>query len=360
MDYRSRWQQRRRERAVRLRLILIVAAVIAAVFAIISTRGVARPAPAGYQLLRPDICWLAAIEDGILVTTRSGMLIKLTPDLAPAENGWSEPYTSPAGLWGRAAVADGNALIGGADVRLRAIDLTTALAIWEVEVGGAVPGVTVSGGEVFFGSDLPAIFSVTTAGVRRWSRPLDDHSASPPLVTDDAIITGTLAGQVCALDRRDGSLLWCLETGAPIFAPPRMGPSSILVGDDAGLLHSVTPAGDLLFSLEMNGVIRHAAGISGGVLVVGDSSGLLLRINPADMTEIWRRRLPGPLAAEPVIVGDVVWVGAGEHLLALRVESGATICERVAEAETSDVIAAHGRIYWATTNGRVRAVNCDD
>ena len=70
MDYRSRWQQRRRERAVRLRLILIVAAVIAAVFAIISTRGVARPAPAGYQLLRPDICWLAAAEDGILVTTR--------------------------------------------------------------------------------------------------------------------------------------------------------------------------------------------------------------------------------------------------------------------------------------------------
>jgi outer membrane protein assembly factor BamB len=77
------------------------------------------------------------------------------------------------------------------------------------------------------------------------------------------------------------------------------------------------------------------------------------------MTEVWQARLPGALSAEPIIVGDVIWCAAGRSLVALDAEDGAQLTRRIAEAQTCDAIAAHGRIYWATTDGRIGSVSPD-
>lgn len=358
MDYRSRWQQRRRERATRQRLVLIVVALGLTLGAVLVVRGIARPAPAGYQLPGPAVSWLSASDQGILITTRTGQLLKLTPELQEIQAGWASPFTHPAGFWGRAAVAGQNAVLGCEDVRVRAVSLTTGVQSWELEVGGAVPGVEAAGASVYFTSAEPALYAVTAKGEQLWRTPLDGEVAAAPRVTEETVIVGTLRGAVCAYERSTGAELWCVEAEGPesIYARPSMGPSSILVGDDGGRLYSIARTGELLGSMQFEGLIRQPVAVRDAIVVAGDSSGLLRRINPADMTEMWSARLSGPLAAEPIIERGVIWCGAGRSLVALDAETGAIITRRIAQAQTSDVLSAHGRIYWATTDGRIGAV----
>lgn len=362
MDYRSRWQQKRRERATRQRLIVIVALLVAAIGAVLAYRGIVRPASTGYLLPGPVISRLTATEDGLLITSRGGELRKLTPQLQEVQVGWARPFTHPAGFWGRAALADGTALVGCEDVRVRAVDVATGVQTWEIRVGGAVPGVTAVGHYAYFASAAPALYAVTAEGTQIWRTPLEAEVAAPPLVTEETVVVGTLDGSVCGFERASGARLWRVEPPfpSPIYARPTMGPSSILVGDDGGLLHSVARTGELLLSMQFEGLIRQPVAAQDAVVVAGDSSGLVRRINPADMTEIWSATLPGALAAEPIIDGDVVWCGAGRNLVALDLATGDTVQLRVAEAETCDVVMAHGRIYWATTDGRIGAVPAID
>ncbi|MGI5818794.1 MAG: PQQ-binding-like beta-propeller repeat protein [Armatimonadota bacterium] len=361
MDYRSRWQQKRRERATRQRLIVIAAALVIAAAAVLAVRGIARPAASGYQLPGPTVAWLSATPDALLITTRGGELLKLTPELGEIEAGWARPFTHPAGFWGRAGVAGGNALIGCEDVRVRAVDLASGVQSWELRVDGSVPGVTAFEERVYFASAEPALYAATAGGTLIWRAPLQARVAAPPLVREETVVVGTLAGSIAAYERATGRIIWDVkpESAAPIHASPVMGPSSILVGSDAGLVHSISREGELLTSMEFEGLVRHPVAVRDAVVVVGDSSGLVRRINPSDMTEIWSARLPGGLAAEPIIAGDVVWCGAARKLIALDAATGHTVSRRVARAQTSDILAAHGRIYWATTDGRIGAVSTE-
>lgn len=358
MNYRSRWQQKRRERATRVRLIVIVSLLVAAAGAVLFLRGITQPAPSGYSLANPGVSWLSATPDALLVTTRDGELVKLTPELQPVATGWASPFTHPAGFWGRSVVAGDYVLVGCEDVRVRAIDVASGVQSWELEVGGAVPGISADGEQAYCSSAEPALYAFTAEGEQIWRTTLEDAVAAPPLVTEETVVVGTLAGSVCAYDRATGELRWRVlpEAPAPVHAPPAMGPSSILVGDDGGRLHSITREGELLASMQFEGLVRQPAAVSDAVVVAGDSSGLIMRVNPADMTEVWRTHLHVALAGGPIIVGDVVWCAAGRELVVLDAEDGGVLSRRIAEATSSDLLAAHGRIYWATTDGRVGAV----
>jgi len=337
----------------------VVAGLVLAAAIGLSIHGLGRPAPPGYQLDRPDICWLAADEDCVLVCARSGRLIRLSPELVEDERGWGRQFIHPAGFWGRPALVPGHVLIGCGDVRLRGVAATTGLEGWEAAVGGAVPGVTASGEYAYFGSEDGAVHAVTSEGTLLWSVEVGGKVATAPLVTEQTVVVGTLKGDVCALARADGEELWRVHVGGPVYASPRMGPSTILVGDDGGMLHNIAREGELLASYEFGGLVRAPVAVAGAVVVAGDSAGTLARIDPSTMEATWTATLPGPVAVEPIIIGDTIWCAAGKSLVGVRASDGEVLSRRIAEAETSDCIAAHGRIYWATADGRIRAVEID-
>ncbi|MEA3401742.1 MAG: PQQ-binding-like beta-propeller repeat protein [Armatimonadota bacterium] len=356
MDYRSRWQEKRRLRATRTRLIAIAAMLVAAAAFAASWRSLVRPAPSGYALPSADVCWLAAGEDFILVCARSGRLARLGPGLSEDEATWPWHFTHPAGFWGAPALLSGLAYIGCEDVRLRAVDVSTGLQAWEYEAAASVPGATAAGDSVYFGDDAGMLYAISASGELRWRVELGAAVAAAPLVTDEAVVVGTLEGQVHCLDTADGSPLWTVEADGPVYCSPTMGPSSILLGDDSGAVHSITREGQRLASLQLEGLVRAPVAVHEAVVVAGDTSGTLVRINPSEMTRLWTAQLSGPIAVEPVILGDAIWCGAGSSLVEVSAEQGRIISRHVAEAQTCDLIAAHGLLYWATTDGRIMAV----
>lgn len=357
MDYRSRWQQRRRERVTRQRLVIIAVCVLAAVAVAVAWQRIARPAPAGFRVPGPDICWLTAGDGFLLVCARSGRLVRTTPELSGQATGWARDFTHPSGFLAPPVLVPGLALIGCADVRLRAVDVATGLQAWELAAGGAVPAVAARDEHAYFGSEDGFMHAATAQGKYVWHTGLGSPVVARPLVTEEYVIAATLAGEVHCLARDSGARVWMVETGAPIYAAPRMGPSTIIVGDDAGKVHNITPEGELVADYAFEGLVRAPAGIADTVVVAGDSAGHVARINPSDMTEVWRARVPGPVATEPIIHAGLVWCGAGPNLVALDAESGRARRRLAAEAETTDVLAAFGRIYWATADGRVRMID---
>ncbi len=361
MDYRSRWQQKRRERATRVRLIVIVALLIGATASMLFVRGVSRPAPSGYELPGSGIFWVTASDDGVLITTRSGELVKLTPTLQPVQEGWAGPFTHPAGFRGRCVIAGPCVLVPCEDVRVRAVDLKFGIESWELEVGAAVPAITAYGERAYFTTAEPALYAATADGTELWRTELEAEAPAQPLVTNESVVVGTLAGSVCAYERATGKLLWRVlpEDPAPVQASPIMGPSSILVGDDGARLHSITREGELLASMQFEGLVRHAPAVNDALVIAGDSAGIIVRVNPVDMSEIWRVRLHGPLAASPVIEGGSIWCAGGRELVELSTD-GEILTRRVADADTCDLTAAHRRIYWATTDGCVGAVRTEE
>jgi len=357
VDYRSRWQQRRRERVTRQRLIIIAVCVLAVVAVAVAWQRIARPAPAGFSVPGPDICWLTAGADFLLVCARSGRLVRTTPELSAQAPGWARDFTHPAGFLAPAVLVPGLALIGCADVRLRAVDVATGMQAWELAASGAVPAVAARDEHVYFGSEDGFVHAATMQGKYTWHTGLGAPAVASPLVTEDYVIAATLAGEVHCLARESGARVWMVATGAPIYAAPRMGPSTILVGDDAGRLHNITPEGELVADYAFEGLVRAPAGIADTVVVAGDSAGNVARINPSDMSEVWRASVPGPVAVQPVIHDGLVWCCAGPNLVALDAETGRARRRLVAEAESTDVIAAFGRVYWASADGRVRMVS---
>ena len=361
MDYRSRWQQKRRERATRLRRIAILAPLLGATALLLFIRGVARPAPSGYQLPSAGVSWITATDEGILITTRSGELVRLTPDLQPVQNGWASPFTHPAGFRGRSVISGPYVLVPCEDVRVRAIDREIGIQSWELEVRAAVAAITAFGERAYFTTAEPALHAAASDGTQLWRTELEAEAPAQPLVTNESVVVGTLAGSICAYERATGKLLWRVlpEDPAPVHASPVMGPSSILVGDDSARLHSITREGELLAAMEFEGLVRHAPAGSDALVVAGDSAGLVVRVNPVDMSAFWRVRLNGSLAASPIIEGGSIWCAAGRELVELATD-GERLTRRVADANTCDMVAAHGRIYWATTDGRVGAVAIDE
>lgn len=298
--------------------------------------------------------WLTPVGGDLLVCHREGRLVLLDAELSPTVSTWARPFTHPAGFTGRAAVAGDLAFVGCADARLRAVDLRTGLQKWEALVGASAAAPTAAGNAVFVGTDNGTLYAVSAdRGSVLWVVSVGARVASAPLVTEERVVVGTVAGMVHCLGRGSGEKLWRVTVDGPIYASPRKAGDSYLVGTDDGVVYRISARGEVSGQLTMDGLVRAAVAASDGVAVAADSEGLVCRFEPATMVELWRRRLAGPVAADPVVVGDRVWCAAGVDLVCLRAETGEVWWRRHGARQTVDCAVTADHVYWTTADGLV-------
>ncbi len=333
MNYRSKWQQKRQIRVSRQRLIWLAAAGLAIIIAvaILATRDVSTPV--GFRLPSPGICYLTTGPDFLLVTQIEGRLTRLTGAVSDVGTGWVRPFTNPAGFRGAAAVGEARAFVGCGDARVRAIELVSGVQAWELVVGASAGPPVVAGDAVFFGADDGSLYVAgADDGVMRWSAEVGARVPAAPLVTDDYVLVGTTAGIVHCLARSDGKKQWRTTLDAPIYASPRQIADGYLVGCDDGHVHKLGPAGELLASIEMEGIVRA----------------------PEAMTTIWQRRLRGCIAVAPIVDGDRIYCATGRELVCMSAARGRIIWRRSTRAPSTDLALAGAHLYWATADGYVR------
>lgn len=166
-------------------------------------------------------------------------------------------------------------------------------AVW------TVPAMDESG-TTFWGSVDQRLFALSADGTQKWQRTtLGYVTSSPALDTSNTLYAGSFDGTLYALDTADGSVRWKLTTGDHIYASPALLESNgtleqIIIGSTDGLLYSVSPDGDILWTYDTGAPIRSSpvigqAPVAGGppIVYVGAANGHVVAVNTNDGSRRW-------------------------------------------------------------------------
>ncbi|HQR80145.1 MAG TPA: PQQ-binding-like beta-propeller repeat protein [Actinomycetota bacterium] len=166
-------------------------------------------------------------------------------------------------------------------------------AVW------TVPALDDSGVSYWGSVDL-RIFALNPDGTQKWQRTtLGYVTSSPALGPDGTLYAGSFDGSMYALDSADGSVKWKLQTGDHIYSSPALveqdgALQQIIIGSTDGLLYSVNPAGELLWSYDTGAPIRSSPVVGqppvpGGtpIVYVGAANGRVIAVNVNDGSLRW-------------------------------------------------------------------------
>ncbi len=214
-----------------------------------------------------------------------------------AEDG-SEEWTfgtSPSftGITGSPMYYGGSVYVGSGDGYLYSVAMNGTMN-WRfnttVSIYAATP--TTDGQNIFIGNDAGVLYAVNTSGGEVWNASVGGKIRGSAVVAGDMLIVtssvysgyAAVSGNIAALSKTDGSILWTAETGPATSSPAHDGNN-----------------------------IYAAAGNS------------LLCLNK-DGNRVWEKDLGGPLKASPIVAGDTIYAVTSEDnstLYALDTADGA-------------------------------------
>ncbi|MEN8833984.1 MAG: PQQ-binding-like beta-propeller repeat protein [Pacificibacter sp.] len=269
----------------------------------------------------------------LLAATAYGDVIAF--DLATGQQLWTQRIDAAgsAGL----STHQGLVYVVGGDARLSVLDLSTGRIKWQVSgpetiesrVGAPAPAVNNRLAVVPFASgDVYGLFR--KGGTRLWSASLagqrkgivyanaSDISADPVIVGNTAYM-GNQSGRFAAFDLDTGERRWTARDGA--YSPAAVvGGSVFIISDRAELVRMSATSGDRIWGQQLplfvaekvkrrKDVFAHYGPVvAGGKLWVASSDGSLRGFAPESGALVTQVTLPAGAAADPIVVGGVMYV----------------------------------------------------
>ncbi|MHC4861030.1 MAG: outer membrane protein assembly factor BamB family protein [Planctomycetota bacterium] len=209
--------------------------------------------------------------------------------------------------------------------------------------------------------------AIRTAPDVHWYRMLPLILGKPyldaPLVAGrDRLYAVTRAGQVAAVDRETGKILWVRETGERVFAGPVLAGGRLYVpGSSLTAMHAGT--GDVLWRWKTDyGVIASPLVHDGAVYAV-EKGEKLAALDPDTGEETWKVRLRATSSA-PVLAGKLLVIGTEDGVMAVRpggmrrwtAETDQPVTITPAVLRDRVVVGDLGRTVYALTSDRGKTV----
>lgn len=125
---------------------------------------------------------------------------------------------------GPIATYDGSAFVGSWDRQLYRLALKDGTEEWSFGTGGSVmsaPAIDPGAGVVYFGSDDRHVYALDAdSGQQVWARDVGGRVMGAVTVTADAVLAGTTAGELVALEKQSGELRWFVEHNGHLTSEP--------------------------------------------------------------------------------------------------------------------------------------------
>jgi outer membrane protein assembly factor BamB len=157
-----------------------------------------------------------------------------------------------------------------------------------------------------------------------WSDLRSEQTSFGPVGDGDRYVLGEYDGQVSAVDRTDGSVLWRVRLRGPVAAAPAMAGDLVLVADADRTLWALDLAdGHARWAHGLGDVVSASVAVAADAVVVATDDDRLAALALSNGTQRWRTTLPAPAAAAPAVAGGLVVVAdrAGT-VAAYDIESG--------------------------------------
>ena len=208
------------------------------------------------------------VGDVVLVGADNGNVYAFDQE-ADDQQRWtvSERWVFETGnkVWSSPIAGDGVVYATSLDKNLYAIDLEDGSKLWQFTTNGAIASTPAyDRGTVYFGSFDSIFYAVNAAdGSLRWKfEGAQSWYWGAPLVYEDKVFAPSLDGNLYALDKRTGELLWTLTTEGPIVGSPAVIFDMIAIGSDDGRLHIVRLSdGNSVDSCNMRTEIRSSLAV---------------------------------------------------------------------------------------------------
>ncbi len=195
-------------------------------------------------------------------------------------------------------------------------------------------------------------------------------------IEGDRLYAADARGRVESLSARDGREIWQRNTDLALSGGPEVKGERLVLGSiDGDLLMLSTRDGAEKWRTHLNSEILSIPRIVGNLVVVHTIDDDVYGIDLADGKELWRYIYPAPTltlhgSGSPVIAGEGVIVGiSGGRLVQLELEQGAPVwevtvsppsgrseLERIADIDADPVVVGD-IVYVGTYNGDLAAVD---
>jgi outer membrane protein assembly factor BamB len=212
-------------------------------------------------------------------------------------------------------------------------------------------------------------------GKRLWKVELEDTTVSAGLgMSSKLLLLGTARGEVLALSREDGKLVWRARASSEVLAPPVAGNGLVIVRSGDGVTEAlkledgaqVWRYTSQVPPLSLRGEATPV--ISNDLVLLGLANGHLLALSLFDGVEQWESTVVVPkgrtdlermvdVDAAPLVVGDVIYVTAHQgRVLALSRLTGTMLWSR--DLGGSVGMAVNGQtLYLVDDQGQVWAMD---
>jgi outer membrane protein assembly factor BamB len=288
-----------------------------------------------------------AVVDGVVyIGSRDGKLYAL--DTATGTKLWE--YETDSWVDSSPAVANGVVYFGSNDGNLYALDAHSGEKLWEFKAGqGVTSSPAVADGIVYIGARNHKLHAVdTTTGKELWSYDTNGFVTSSPAVADGIVYVGSNDGSFYALHAQSGRFRLYYKTYDPIISSPAVSDETVYFTNSDGALYAIDgKARNWPWEYDFRPFWIQAWAF-----------GLPVPTPPLPSGFLWALNLGISSSSSPLLANDTLYVGVGNKLLTVDLQSHEKRWEFEAEdAITSSPALANNILYAGSEDGRLYAVN---
>jgi outer membrane protein assembly factor BamB len=203
----------------------------------------------------------------------------------------------------------------------------------------------------------------------------DDYLKLVPVMTEDSLYTASRLGEVAAIDKQNGKVLWTSETHTPLSAGPATDKDLVFIGGRSGKVLALRQSdGKIVWTAQAPTEILSPPAANDGYVLIKTIDGQLTAFAETDGHVLWHYQQTEPnlilrSGSTPQIDHDVVVVGFANGNLAkltlkggnllwqttVGVPQGSFAIQRMVDIDADPVI-FNRQLYVATYQGRIAAL----
>jgi outer membrane protein assembly factor BamB len=194
---------------------------------------------------------------------------------------------------------------GGSSGALRALGREGGVTQWMTPLVKPLRGaLAVSGIKLFAGgSDGRAYaFDKRTGGVL-WSIPFPSPFHGQPVLNAGRVYFGSEDGTLLALEEATGRVLWRYRTKGPVRGPVAVAKNTVFFGSGDGYVYAVSGDKGRLRWRKRTGAGVEAVTLAGDGLLAASLDNFAYFLD-LEGTMLWKKQLPGRIAAQPLTVQE--------------------------------------------------------
>ena len=151
----------------------------------------------------------------------------------------------------------------------------------------------------------------------KWKTSTEHGVWGKPLLVDSTLYFSSLDHFLYAVDAGTGEQKWKIDLLGAVTSPPLFANGKLYIGSFARQIFEISTDGKILNQKPTTDWVWGTPVIDNGILYIGDLSGMLYAFDTANNLEpVWQQKIAnGAIRATPLIVGDVIVVGARDQKL---------------------------------------------